>query len=85
MWAFLSVLAWATVAVLAAGVALKAYVWGRRAFLATAGAKPDDAGAPARLARLDRWARRLLRLGVALLAVVVVAGFVAGYVLRPAR
>ena len=83
MWSFLTVLAWLTVAVLAVGVVLKGVVWTRRAFLATVGPKQGDRTAQERVARLDRWAMRLLVVGLGLLAVVVVAGFGASYLDRP--
>ncbi|MEM8598411.1 MAG: hypothetical protein AAGF99_00685 [Bacteroidota bacterium] len=84
MWSLLTVLAWLTVAALAVGVVLKSVVWMRRAFLATVGPKQGDETALERVARLDRWAMRLLYVGLGLLAVVVIAGFGASYLTRPA-
>ncbi|MEM9998828.1 MAG: hypothetical protein AAF809_14085 [Bacteroidota bacterium] len=85
MWTLLSMLAWLTVAVLAGGVALKGYVLARRAFLATVGPKQGDDTASERVARLNGWAMRLLVVGLSLLAVVVVAGFVGSYLGQPGR
>ncbi|MEM6784966.1 MAG: hypothetical protein AAF624_14690 [Bacteroidota bacterium] len=84
MWSLLTLFAWLTVTVLAVGVVLKGVVWARRVFLATVGPKQGDATATERVARLDRWAMRLLYVGLGLLAVVVVAGFGASYLTRPA-